>query len=252
MLLFPDPRPLAERLGKEFFREAPQCAGVYLMRDAADTVLYVGKAKNLRKRLGSYRVANPDRMPRRHLRLLRAVVRIELRECADEAAALATESELLLALRPKFNRAGTWPVSPQFLAWRQDGPILELTVMEKPEDDWQTFGHIGGARYLQATLARLLWLATHPEAGLADLPAGWLRHAPKMRKAIRCGEFSDLAKSQLEALLSGEVQQFCEWTRLQVAVADVLTLTVLEADLELVAEAFGHCSFEGSSKNSSV
>ena len=44
MLLFPDPRPLVERLGAEFFRQAPERPGVYLMRDAADTVLYVGKA----------------------------------------------------------------------------------------------------------------------------------------------------------------------------------------------------------------
>ena len=48
------------------------------MHDAADVVLYVGKAKNLRKRLNNYRVANSDRMARRHLRLLRAVVRIEM------------------------------------------------------------------------------------------------------------------------------------------------------------------------------
>src|SRR5689334_10755834 len=109
MLLFPDPRPLVERLGQEFFREAPQCPGVYLMRDSADVVLYVGKARNLRKRLCSYRVANPDRMPRRHLRLVRAVARIELQQCADEHAALARESALLRTLRPKFNRAGTWP-----------------------------------------------------------------------------------------------------------------------------------------------
>jgi excinuclease UvrABC nuclease subunit len=73
MLLFADPRPLVERLGPEFFRRAPQSPGVYLMRDRADSVLYVGKAKNLRKRLASYRVANPERLPRRHLRLLRAV-----------------------------------------------------------------------------------------------------------------------------------------------------------------------------------
>jgi hypothetical protein len=70
MLLFPDPRPLVERLGRDFFRQAPERSGVYLMRDSSDTVLYVGKAKNLRKRLGSYRVANPDRMARRHLRML--------------------------------------------------------------------------------------------------------------------------------------------------------------------------------------
>jgi hypothetical protein len=47
-------------------------------------------------------VANPDRLARRHLRLLRLVARIELQECADEAAALAKEAELLLALKPKF------------------------------------------------------------------------------------------------------------------------------------------------------
>ncbi len=77
MLLFPDPRPLVERLGADFFRRAPDHPGVYLMRDASDTVLYIGKAKSLRKRLASYRVANPERMRRRHLRLLHAVVRNE-------------------------------------------------------------------------------------------------------------------------------------------------------------------------------
>ena len=71
---WPDPQPLVKRLCVS--RNLPERPGVYLMRDAGEVVLYVGKAKNLRKRLGSYRVANPERMPRRHLRLLRAVVRI--------------------------------------------------------------------------------------------------------------------------------------------------------------------------------
>jgi excinuclease ABC subunit C len=106
MLLLPDPQPLVDRLGREFFRQAPESPGVYLMRDAANAVLYVGKAKNLRKRLGSYRVANPERLPRRHLRLLRAVVRIDLEECPNEPSALAREAELLRDLRPRFNRAG--------------------------------------------------------------------------------------------------------------------------------------------------
>src|ERR1700722_6929296 len=69
VLLFRDPSPLVERLRRDFFRQLPERPGVYLMMGASDALLYVGKAKNLRKRLGSYRVENPDRMPRRHLRL---------------------------------------------------------------------------------------------------------------------------------------------------------------------------------------
>ena len=237
MLLFPDPRPLAERLGPHFFRTAPECAGVYLMRDAADAVLYVGKAKNLRKRLGSYRVANPDRMPRRHLRMLRAVVRIELRECADEPSALAREAELLLALRPKFNRAGTWPAAMRYLGWRCQGERLELAVLEKAEDDWRAHGPVGGAVYLRMALARLLWLATHPETGIAEMPAGWFRGSAKMRNAIHCGKLIETAASRVEQLLSGDVEVFIEWVRSQTAgLADVFTVAALEEDLELIGK----------------
>lgn len=52
-LHFPDPQPLVERFGRDFFRASPECPGVYLMRDAADGALYVGEAKNRHKRLAS-------------------------------------------------------------------------------------------------------------------------------------------------------------------------------------------------------
>src|SRR5271169_2911959 len=105
LLLIPDPRPLDERLGRKFFRHAPKRTGVYLMRDAADRVLYVGKARNLQQRLRNYRIANPDKMPRRHLRMVREVARIEFQFCHDEAAALKHESKLIRAIKPKFNHA---------------------------------------------------------------------------------------------------------------------------------------------------
>ena len=116
--LFAPARPLVERLGREFFRKVPAQPGVYFMRDATGEVVYVGKAKNLRQRLRSYRVANPERMPRRHLRMMREVARIDFDLCPNESAALAREARLLRRLKPKFNRAGVWPGKAQFLTWR--------------------------------------------------------------------------------------------------------------------------------------
>jgi excinuclease ABC subunit C len=108
--LFPPPRTLVERFGEEFFRELPAQPGVYFFCAAEAGVLYVGKAKNLRKRLASYRVANPERLSRRLIRLLNQTTRIEFDVCNNEAHASHREEELIGALLPKFNRAGkVWP-----------------------------------------------------------------------------------------------------------------------------------------------
>ena len=117
-LLFAPEKPLVRRLGKRFFQKIPRQAGVYKMHDAAGKVVYVGKAKDLRQRLANYRVAHPERLGRRHLKLLQAVTRIEFDFCANESAALKHEAKLIRELRPKFNRAGVWQARPRFLAWR--------------------------------------------------------------------------------------------------------------------------------------
>jgi hypothetical protein len=213
---WPDPQPLVERLGRDFFRNLPERPGVYLMRDAREVVLYVGKAKNLRKRLGSYRVANPERMPRRHLRLLRAVVRIELQECDDERAALVRESELLRTLKPRFNRAGTWPGKARFLSWKTNADAIQFAITESPQADWNQCGPVGaGAFPLCALLARLLWLATNRATRVEQLPEGWTAGrtiAPILMRGVG-GDSSALleARVRLESLFAGEVDDFCQW-----------------------------------------
>ncbi|NBV25463.1 MAG: nucleotide excision repair endonuclease [Proteobacteria bacterium] len=107
---WPPPQPLVERFGADFFRQLPTAPGVYLLCGPREGVLYVGKARNLRRRLAAYRVANPERLPRRLIRLLHEVTRIEWDLCPSEAAALHREAELIAALNPRYNRAGTaWP-----------------------------------------------------------------------------------------------------------------------------------------------
>jgi excinuclease UvrABC nuclease subunit len=109
LLLFSPPQPLVDRFGREFFRALPEKPGVYFLCGDEAGVLYVGKAKNLRKRLCSYRSAHPERLARRIFRLLFRVTRIYWDECANEAAALERERQLLLVLQPRFNAAGRYP-----------------------------------------------------------------------------------------------------------------------------------------------
>jgi excinuclease UvrABC nuclease subunit len=104
--LFPPPKPLVERFGADFFRQLPTSPGVYLFCGPQEGVLYVGKARNLRRRLSSYRVANPERLPRRIIRLLFQVTRIEYDLCPDESTAKQREAMLIALLEPKFNHAG--------------------------------------------------------------------------------------------------------------------------------------------------
>lgn len=238
-LLFPDPRPLLETLGQEFFRQAPERPGVYLMRDAAQTVLYVGKAKNLR-RLGSYRVANPDRLPRRHLRMLRAVARIDLEECLDEQSALARESELLLKLRPRFNRAGTWPAPPRFLVWRQTVEHLELAITEEPEAGWEAFGPLRSvARSLRNAVARLIWCALYPELGPARMPLGWIHGQFQGVTCLGSENCASGAALWLRRLCSGEAETFIEWVRAQIRPRErAFEKAAIESDLELLSDIF--------------
>ena len=186
--------------------------GVYLMKDAADNVVYVGKAKDLRQRWNNYRVANPDRMPRRHLRMVREVKRIELQFCPNESSALAREARLLRSLKPKFNRAGVWPGKARFLVWRMRETRLEMSVVETPEPGWQRLGPVGsGAVHVQRAVARLMWAALNPSRGLADLPTGWAHGRLMDTTALRCGASADEVRTAFETFFWGKPDEFLSW-----------------------------------------
>lgn len=97
-----------QKFGADFVRELPAEPAVYLFKDGDGTVIYAGKAKNIRRRLQSYRRAGRRKAHRKMARLVREARSIEVRLQDSEKAALLLENELIRTLRPRFNVEGAY------------------------------------------------------------------------------------------------------------------------------------------------
>ena len=86
---------------KEFLATLTESPGVYRMLGAAGQVLYIGKAKNLRKRVGSYFLRG-GQSPRIAL-MLQQVAKVDITATRSEAEALILENTLIKKLAPKYN-----------------------------------------------------------------------------------------------------------------------------------------------------
>src|ERR1700677_4874117 len=80
---------------------APSSPGVYRMFDARGDVLYVGKAKNIKKRVSAY--ARPTGLDTRIERMVAATRKLEFVVTRTETEALLLEANLIKRLRPRFN-----------------------------------------------------------------------------------------------------------------------------------------------------
>ncbi|HEX3654259.1 MAG TPA: excinuclease ABC subunit UvrC [Pirellulales bacterium] len=109
-------------------REFPTTPGVYLMKDAAGRVIYVGKATNLRSRAGSYflRAAAEDR---RTCELVRDICDIDFIAADSEVDALLVEARLIKDVQPKYNKELKDDKSFPYLEifTREDFPRVEFT-----------------------------------------------------------------------------------------------------------------------------
>jgi excinuclease ABC subunit C len=125
---------------KAKLRDVPHQPGVYFMRDRMGTVIYVGKARDLRKRLSSYFMAS--RSTRADLKtraLIDSIYDFEYQLVRNENEALVLESKLVKEYMPRYN-----------LALRDDKRFLLVKI--RLSDPWPRFQTVrlrkdDGARY---------------------------------------------------------------------------------------------------------
>ncbi len=86
---------------KKHIKVAPEKPGVYRMIDENEKVLYVGKAKNIKKRIVAY--SHINKLPVRLQRMVSEINRMEFIIVENEAKALLLENELIKKLEPKYN-----------------------------------------------------------------------------------------------------------------------------------------------------
>lgn len=86
---------------ENFVRSLPDSPGVYRMIDEHDNILYVGKAKSLKKRVISYtRIVN---LPNRLQLMVANTARMEITKTPTEGEALLLEANLIKKLKPRYN-----------------------------------------------------------------------------------------------------------------------------------------------------
>lgn len=99
----PGLKSLTNTVAAKKVKKFPQTPGVYLMKDDAGVVIYVGKAKNLRSRAGSYFLKGALEESRTAT-WVHEIADIDFMECESEVDALLVESRLIKDIQPKHNK----------------------------------------------------------------------------------------------------------------------------------------------------
>jgi len=132
----------------------PSLPGVYRMQNKAGDALYVGKAKNIKKRVTSY--TRIDRMPIRLQRMVMETAHIEVIATHTEAEALLLESNLIKQLKPRYNILLKDDKSFAYIKVTRNHPyprILKHRGSRKPPHDY--FGPFASAGAVNRTLTTL-------------------------------------------------------------------------------------------------
>lgn len=149
-------------------KEIPAEPGVYLMRDATDQILYVGKSKKLRSRVRSYFRFTSDLSPRIQ-RMVAQVCEIEFIVTDNESEALALEDNLIKTHQPPYNVLLKDDKKYPYLCitWSEPYPQLYITRhrrLDRNQDKYYgPYTDVGLLRHTLGLVKRIFPLRQRPK-----------------------------------------------------------------------------------------
>lgn len=151
------------RAGEKVRAKFPDSPGVYLFQDQAGRVLYIGKAKSLRARVGSY-FLKAAAEEQRTTRLVREAYDVDFLEAESEVDALLMEARLIKDIQPKYNRELRDDKSFPYLqiTTHEDYPRVEITREPRVSGVklYGPFGNVGSLRGALQVLQRVFQFRT--------------------------------------------------------------------------------------------
>lgn len=237
LCFFKFPRPLLDRFGKEFFSEIPRGPGVYLFSGESGRPLYVGHSRNLHLRLSYYKNAQPEREPRRIVRLVHQVREIEMECCLSVESAQVRELALIRQLKPRFNVANTLSPTYSYFSFRATsaGFFLRLSMNQARREGERTVGGFKNhGLCARAFLALARTVSAHQRA-----PESIYDFSARLNTRVREWELDQRWRESIGDLLEGTRESFIEHcARLVERATDPFLRQLFEADLLTLIEFF--------------
>jgi predicted GIY-YIG superfamily endonuclease len=126
-------RNFDRKFGAEFLESVPDSPGVYLVYGQEDELIYVGKAKNLKRRLSQYRNTLRRKKYRRMHGIVKAAARIEIQCTETDLGACLTEMKLIQKHRPCWNIVGAYSFLYPLIGIRSADGNVEFCMTTTPE-----------------------------------------------------------------------------------------------------------------------
>jgi predicted GIY-YIG superfamily endonuclease len=170
-----------EKVNAAIKEAPPHEPGVYTMYGKKDEVLYVGKAKDLYKRITSYRYSKSRKVQS----MIAQISRIGFEICKTETDAVLLENLLIRSLRPPFNHANKKTETYYYISTKRRGNKREFRLSMRVLDDYQKVygcfkGH-GRVRKGLGALLKLLFLKEQDINSAHFLPSQLLGRLAPMR-----------------------------------------------------------------------